>query len=134
MSRENVEIVKSLYDALGRRDNELPFEIYDEDIVWDMSGAGIPDLGKVYRGHEGVREFWRGWLPAWETIAFTTLYFADHGDHVIVECEQQNRGRSGGVVVDFHWFQVWTLRNGKVTASRWAATEAEALEAVGLSE
>ena len=134
MSKENVEIVMSLYAAGQRRDYESPFQVIDEQILWDMSGFGLPDMAKVYRGHDGMREFWRAWLAAWETIEFRTLAPEDLGDHVIVEVDQRNRGRGSGLPVDFHYFQAWSLRRGKVTASYMAGTRAEALEAVGLSE
>ena len=26
------------------------------------------DIGGVYQGPEGVRQFWRDWLAAWETV------------------------------------------------------------------
>jgi ketosteroid isomerase-like protein len=134
MSRKNVEVVMSLYDAVQRRDYESPFEVCDENILWDMSGLGMPDLAKVYRGHDGIREFWTSWLAAWETIEFTALAVEDHGDHVIVEVEQRNSGRASGVAIHFHYFQASTVRDGKVTASYGADTRAEALEAVGLRE
>jgi ketosteroid isomerase-like protein len=132
MSRTSEEIVMSLYDAVQRGDYESPFEVIDEDIVWDMTGFGLPDLAKVYRGHDGIREFWTGWLAAWETIEFKTLAAEEHGDHVVVEVEQRNRGRASGVEVDFHYFQATTVRDEKVTASYMAETRAKALEAVGL--
>lgn len=134
MSKENVEIVMSLYAAGQRRDYESPFQVIDEQILWDMSGFELPDMAKVYRGHDGMRELWRTWLAAWETIEFRTLAPEDLGDHVIVEIDQRNRGRGSGLPVDFHYFQAWTLRQGKVTASYTAATRSAALEAVGLSE
>ena len=134
MSQENVELVLSLYDSVQRRDYESPFELMDEDILWDMSGFGLPDMAKVYRGHDGIREFWSGWLAAWESVEFKALDAEDHGDHVIVEVEQRNRGRGSGVSLDFHFFQASTIRNGKVTASYMAETRAKALETVGLSE
>ena len=28
------------------------------------------DHSRVYRGIEGVRQFWREWLSAWETVQF----------------------------------------------------------------
>jgi ketosteroid isomerase-like protein len=134
MSQENVETVMSVYAAVEGRSYESPFDVVDENIVWDMSGFGLPDMAKVYTGHEGIREFWQAWLAAWETIEFTTLTPEDHGDHVIVEVEQRNRGRGSGVAVEFHYYQASTIRNGKVTASYMAQTRAEALAAVGLSE
>ena len=134
MSQENVALVMSMYDAVQRREYESPFEVWDENAVWDMSGFGLPDMAKLYRGHDGIRAFWRAWLGAWETIEFKALRSEDHGDRVIVEVEQRNRGRASGAAVDFHYFQAFTLRNGKVTASYMAETRAKALEAVGLRE
>ncbi len=132
MSQENVELVMSLYDAVQRQDYESPVELLDENILWDMSEFGLPDAAKVYRGHGGVREFWSAWLAAWETIKFEALAAEDQGDHVIVEVEQRNRGRSSGVTLDFRYFQAFTVRNGKVTACHMAETRANALKAVGL--
>ena len=134
MSRKNLELVLSLYEAVQRRDYESPFEVCDENIVWDMSGFALPDMARVYRGHDGIREFWSSWLAAWETIEFKALAAEDHGDHVVVEVEQRNRGRGSGIAVDFHYFQASTVRNGKVTASYMAETRAKALKAVGLHE
>jgi hypothetical protein len=50
-----------MYDAVARRDIETPFEIYSEDIVWDISHAHRSVLYEkaVWHGHEGVRQFWR---------------------------------------------------------------------------
>jgi ketosteroid isomerase-like protein len=134
MSQENVELVLSLYEAVQRQDYESPFEVVDEDILWDMSGFDLPDMAKVYRGHDGIREFWGRWLAAWETVEFKALDVEDHGDRVVVDVEQRNRGRGSGVAVDFHYFQISTVRDGKVTASRMARTKAEALEAADLAE
>src|SRR5215207_9042809 len=96
-----------------------------------MSGFELPDMARLYRGHDGLREFWRDWLQAWETVEFKRLVPEDHGDHVIVEVDQRNRGRGSGVDIDFHYFQTFTVRDGKITASGMASTKAEALEAVG---
>ena len=134
MSQENVEVVMSLYGAVQRQDYEGPFDVLAEDVVWDMTGFGLPDLARIYHGHEGIREFWRAWLAAWEMIEFKTLTAEDHGEHVLVEVMQRNRGRESGASVDFHYFQVSTVRHGTVTASRMAPTRDAALETVGLSE
>jgi ketosteroid isomerase-like protein len=134
MSQENVEIVMAAYGVVQHRDFASPFDLADEEIVWDMSGFELPDMARLYRGHDGLREFWRDWLQAWERVEFKRLVPEDHGDHVIVEVNQRNRGRGSGVDIDFHYFQTFAVRDGKITASRMASTKAEALEAVGLSE
>src|SRR5512144_2783869 len=42
MSKENIEIVRALYEAFARRDGESPLSGYDPDIEWDMSRSAIP--------------------------------------------------------------------------------------------
>jgi hypothetical protein len=43
---------------------------FDPDVEWDASEIPAPDIGGVYRDPEGVRQFWREWLAAWETVQF----------------------------------------------------------------
>src|SRR6266511_4495639 len=105
MSHENVDLVISLYDDVQQRDYESPLERLDENVLWDTTRFGLPDLANVYRGHEELRGFWLGWLAAWETIEFPTLTTEDLADHVRVEVTQRNRGRGSGVAVDFAYFQ-----------------------------
>jgi ketosteroid isomerase-like protein len=54
VSRENVEIVRRVMDAEGRRDLEAIFTLYDEDIEWDVSRAAGPVAGyfETFRVHE----------------------------------------------------------------------------------
>ena len=55
-----MEVVRGIYDAVARRDDVTPYEVYAEDIVWDLSNSGRELLltKPVYQGHEGVRQFW----------------------------------------------------------------------------
>jgi hypothetical protein len=46
MSAENVELVRQLYDWFAGRENAKPFEVYDPEIEWDLSGfRGVDQLG-----------------------------------------------------------------------------------------
>jgi len=36
MSQENVELARSLYEAVQRGDYERPFEVLDTNIIWDV--------------------------------------------------------------------------------------------------
>lgn len=133
----SVAIVTGLYKAFRERDNDGPFEVYDEDIVWDMSWPTSPmdsnlfDLAGVYRGHEGVRDFWRQWLMAWESIEFEVDEIVPAGAQVVAgPIHQRMLGRASGIEVPMpDWWQVWWLRDGKVTRTVQYFDRAEALKA-----
>jgi ketosteroid isomerase-like protein len=133
MSADNVALVRQMYEWFAARENAKPFEVYDADVEWD--GSRFPMLGfePVYRGHEGVRAFWRQWLDAWESIEFRVDELIDAGDDVVAMLLQVNRGRASGIEVpQFDWAQVWTVRDGKIVRVRMFRDRNEALRAVGL--
>ena len=85
ISEQNVEIVQRIYDAVARRDIVTPFEVYAEDIVWDVSNWRVVGMGMkpVYQGHEGVREIWREILSVFGEIDFEVEKLIDAGDQVL---------------------------------------------------
>jgi ketosteroid isomerase-like protein len=74
MSEENVELVRRLYDASERGDLTTVFSIFDEEVEWDMSRFDTTELTfkPLYRGHDGIREFWREWYFTWDRSTFPT--------------------------------------------------------------
>jgi ketosteroid isomerase-like protein len=56
------------------------------------------------------------------------------GDTVLAEVVQHGKGRASGVEGDNQYFQLFTFRGGKIVRMESIMSEAEALEAVGLSE
>ncbi len=142
MSQENVELWRaSIEDFLAgtsESDRERTLtkmaELWDPEIEWDVSEAAAPDIGGVYRGIEAVRQFWREWLAAWETVEFE-YELVDAGDRVVALLEQRMRGRSTGIEVPFgKYAQVATFRDGLMVHWKLYGSQSEALEAVGLSE
>jgi ketosteroid isomerase-like protein len=133
MSRENVEIVQSIYDAVARRDSVAPFEVYAEDIVWDISNIRTAALNpkSVYEGHEGVREAWRHGLDAFAAIDLHVEELLDAGDHVLAVVREREIGRASGVPVETSHAAVWTLSDGKVVRMQAFDNRQQALEAVG---
>jgi ketosteroid isomerase-like protein len=73
MSRENVDIIRELFERANRQDETLLDDFYDPDAVWH-SRADEPDTG-VYEGREAIRELWRMWAsgaPVREPYAWVT--------------------------------------------------------------
>jgi ketosteroid isomerase-like protein len=136
MSQENVEVVRVIYDAAARRDDVTPFEVYAEDIVWDISNTlrAAVNPRRVYHGHEGVRQFWRDALSVFGEVDFEVEELIDAGDQVLAVIHEREIGRSSGVPVETTHLAVWTLADGKVTQLQIFDDRPQALEAAGLSE
>jgi ketosteroid isomerase-like protein len=132
MSQENVEIVRDCLDAFGRRDVSRLMQMADPEIVIDLS-RNVFNPG-VYRGHDGIRRVVEQPDEMWEDFKVRPEEYIDGGDRVVVAVRMVGKGR-GGVAVEQRRFQVWSLRDRKVT--RYAggySDRAEALEAAGLEE
>ena len=134
MSRENVELVRAAFEKFLAGRSDFGVELLDPDVEWDASEIPAPDIGGVYRGPEGVRQFWREWLDAWETVQFE-YRLVDAGDRVLALIDQRMRGRSTGIEVPLgEYAHVYTFRDGLIV--RWKAymSQSDALQAVGPSE
>ena len=132
MSRENVEQVREAFEGFLRRELRPGAEFLHPDIVWDATDSQIFDISHVYHGLEGVREFWREWLSAWEAVDFE-YELIETGDRVVALIDQHVRARS--THLDFpmgKYAQVWTFRDGLVVHWKLYESQAEALEAAGL--
>jgi ketosteroid isomerase-like protein len=137
MSQENVEIVRRVYDAAARGDTATVLALYDPEVEFDVARSPYRRvLGRdLYRGHEGLRVFFREYRDPWGNIEDDCEELIDAGEHVISVVTSRARGRASGAEVEStRQAGVWTIREGKIVRAVWFRTRAEALEAAGLSE
>jgi ketosteroid isomerase-like protein len=137
VSAENVEIVRRIFDDFpavqdSLRRGDLPIgRPFAEDVEWDASDLGLPDLGDGHvRGREGVRRFWIAWLSAWEDISFE-YELHDAGESVVAVIDQRMRG-SQIEIPPMRYAHVWTFKGREVVRWRIYMDHTAALEAVGL--
>ena len=105
--------------------------ILDEDVVWDP-GERWPG-GKSY-GRDGVRQFFREWIGAFEDLRYEAVEFVDAGDSAVVHMRFSGRGKGSGASADADFWQVWHFFEGKVVRFVMKPSRADALEVAGLSE
>ena len=136
MSRENVEIVRRIYEAVARRDAAGVLALYDPEVVVDSSRLPEAGLGghRVLHGYEGIRGTYRDWSEAWESFEDHCEELIDAGEHVISVVTRRGRGRASGVETTARRGGIWTLSEGKVVRVVWFASVEDALEAAGVSE
>jgi ketosteroid isomerase-like protein len=132
MSQENVALLKRIYAGWAKGNFAVGNAAYDENILVVVR-PDLADPGR-FRGVEEVRNFMRAWLDAWENFAIEGNDFKEVGDSVLVRVVQRGVGRVSGLSGELAYYQVWTLRGGKVIRLELILDEKDALQAVGLSE
>jgi uncharacterized protein len=118
MSKENVETVRRLFEAVEQRDLAGVLAAYDPEIT--IREAKSLPYGGEYQGHEGAIKHGESYVRTWgglQTSAEQQLSpeFLDAGDTVVVLWRQRaaNRERK----LDLSAASVYRLRDGKIVES-----------------
>jgi ketosteroid isomerase-like protein len=114
MSRENLEVIEGLYAAwLGSEGSS--FDAMDRDIELHPDPEAFwVGVERVYRGHEGVREYMRTVFAAFDDYRPEVERLIEVDDKVLTLAIESGRGRgSGAEVQSARTAHVWTLRDGK---------------------
>ncbi len=130
---QNVRTIEALFGEWNRGEANIAFETFDEEITWDARPLHAPALSAVYRGHDGVRAFWRIWLEAWERIEIIEgPDHRPHGNQVVTWHRQRNLGKGSGVTVEQEGCFIWTFQEGRIVHVAMYMTREELYRAAGL--
>ncbi len=131
MSQENVEVVKRVQDAINQRDVETLREILHPH--GEFRSALARAEGGVYRGVEGMRQYFGDVVAVWEDFRIELEDVREAGDQLVVVWRATGTSRAG-VPLDQVIAQVWTWREGRLWRNESFTDVGEALEAAGLRE
>jgi ketosteroid isomerase-like protein len=129
MSQENIEVLEAVFAAITAGDLDAFLALAHPEIKFRSLIAEAE--GRTFEGHDGVREWWEsvirplGTQPNAEKIEA----FRDRGI-----THMRPVGSIGGVEVPQRMWMAWRVRDRLLIWWATFRTEAEALEAVGLSE
>ncbi len=123
-------MANAAYGAINLEDLEAFVALTTEDVEFTSMVAEAE--GTIFRGHDGVRIWWETIRGAFEDVRWELLDVRRYGDIAVVRIRMS--GTLSGVPVEQTMWQAVMVREGRM--SWWAnfRTEADALEAVGLSE
>ena len=121
MSRENIELVRRLYEELASEGSTPEFErrmtdealghFFDPGIEWVAVPHSLLAV-ESYRGFGGLRRFWGEFLSTWASYRVEPLSFHDAGDQVAVVVHIV--GRTHELEVDETRSSLLTFRDGRV--------------------
>ena len=132
MSERNVKLTRRLAAAYNAREIETFIGYCDPSIEFH---AAIAAVSGVYRGHDGMREYFRDVQDAWggEIRVEPEAYF-DFDDQTLVFHVLRGRGRHSGVEVSMPVALVARWRSGLVVYLRAYTHREDALRELGASE
>jgi ketosteroid isomerase-like protein len=142
MSQEDVENARRSYATLSeayRAGDPSLFQpileaYWDPDCVFEPAGVLPDSRPRPHHGWDGVLHFIGNQMEAFSEGWVEAVEFIDRGDCLIVPYRFGGRARHTGLDVEFSFVHLLRPRDGKVVRCEVHRTEAEALEAAGLSE
>jgi ketosteroid isomerase-like protein len=107
------ETIHTAYEAWSRRDVEALVDVVHPDAeARPILGANIGV--SVYRGREGLREWFTDLHQEWETFQTRVTRIDECGDRAVLTIDVHARGRASGVVIDGDLYHLVELRDGMI--------------------
>jgi ketosteroid isomerase-like protein len=133
VSQQNVEIVRRMLKAFNERDVPTLESIFSEDVVMRLIGGFADLMGTEFRGQDAVLTWMRDWV---ETIGGRAEIetIRDVDDRVLVIATVVTAGTLSGTPAALRYGQVYSFRDGRISALDAYYTPGDALKAVGMSE
>jgi uncharacterized protein len=107
MPEDSVEVVRKLFAALDGENYEDVLGLFDPEVEW------LPAEGS-YAGIEGVVQSFIDWMEPWDEHTVILEETTASGQKVLAVVHLTGRGSSSGMEIDQRFFQVYTLREGKI--------------------
>jgi ketosteroid isomerase-like protein len=124
----DIEVVKATFAAFAARDIEAVLALASPDIEFTAVTGEHAGRTEPYRGHEGMRQYFRDVAAVWEELHLTPREFRASGEVILVTGKVSARSRSRTVTGSTGW--IWRVRDGKVTYVRVYASAADAVAAL----
>jgi ketosteroid isomerase-like protein len=133
MSAENVEIVRSAFQAFNTGGVEAALPFFTPDLVWYPTDRWLE--GSAYRGHDGLRKLAASFSENFDGYGYEVQEMRDAEDRVVALINMSgNIKDSGQSISQPLGLVVSDFRDGMLGAVRAFPNWQEALEAVGLEE
>jgi ketosteroid isomerase-like protein len=131
MSEENLELTLLLTDAFNRDDVGAVLALWDDEGAWRPAIEGLAEGQKIYRGHAGMRQYYRDLADFARDAHVEWSEGYDLGEQVLV-LGRLSMTFASGLSLDDEVAGLFTWRSARCVDARGWMSHADALEAVGI--
>lgn len=131
MSRESVELVRTVFRGWARGDFRAGSGLFAADFEWKQSPDAVEP--GAHRG-ASIGAALRQLFEVYENYRIEADEYIGAGDRIVVVGRARGTARGSGMELDQSVFFLWTARNGKLASLEAFRNRDEVLEAVGLRE
>lgn len=122
-----MDVVRAVFAAFADRDVERVLAYADPAVEFSAVTGDHAGRTEPYRGHEGIRQYFRDVAAVWDELRLTPGEFRQSGDTILVTGRVSARSLARVVAGSTGW--IWRLRDGKVVYARVYPSAAEAIAA-----
>ena len=124
----DIEVVKATFAAFAARDLDAVLALAAPDIEFTAVTGEHAGRTEPYRGHDGMRQYFRDVASVWEELRLTPREFRASGELILVTGKVSARSRARTVTGSTGW--IWRVREGKVVYVRVYGSAADAIAAL----
>ena len=127
MAGSDIDVVKAVCAAFTERDVEGVLAHADADMVFSPVTGDYAGRTEPYRGHDGLRQYFRDVAVVWDDLRIVPGEFRQTGNTILVTGRVSARSPARIVAGSTGW--IWRLRDGLVVYARAYHSAAEAMAA-----
>jgi ketosteroid isomerase-like protein len=133
VSQENVEVVRSAFQAFGVSGADAALSFFSPDVVWYPTDRWLDD--SAYRGHDGMRTLMAAFSENFDDFRYDVHDIREAQERVVALVDMVGRIRHSGTEVSQRLgFVVSNFHDGRFGEVRAFPSWPDALKAVGLEE
>ena len=122
-----MDVVKAVFAAFAERDVDGVIAHASTDVEFSAVTGDHAGRTAPYRGHEGLRQYFRDVAEVWDELRIVPDEFCQSGDAILVTGRVSARSPSRTVAGSTGW--IWRLRDGLVVYARVYPSAADAVAA-----
>jgi ketosteroid isomerase-like protein len=121
---DDVSVVKTVFAAFAERDLDRVIEVIHPEFEFTTVTSDYAGRTEPYRGHEGMREYFRDVARVWDDLRLKPRVFREVGDVVLVT--GRVNARSPARIVEGSTGWIFRVEDGRVIYGRVYASAADA--------